>query len=362
MNTINCLHSLIIHIRLVIIRPIKKLVLLYRGDPMNEERQDQISRILSMYDRLKNGQSLVKKEEADRYQKSEKSIQRDIASIREFLETEKQNEFLEYDYSKKAYVFETEQPSWLSNEEIFAILKVLIESRAFPKHEMDFIIKKLTQLAQKEEQATIKKMMQNEKHLYVELNHKRDLFPMLWQLSLAIQAKKVISMHYIREFDQQANERMVKPVGIIFSEYYFYLIAYSVKTDFDFPTIYRIDRIQQFQPTSISFPVPYQERFQEGEFRKRVQFMYTGELLTIKFRFTGASPQAVLDRLPTAKVIKKSDDGLTFEAEVFGKGIKMWLLSQGEHVEVLEPVAFREEIQSSIEKMLGLYIHTKQLK
>ena len=36
-------------------------------------------------------------------------------------------------------------------------------------------------------------------------------------------------MRYLREFDEQANERMVKPVGIIFSEYYFYLIAYPVK-------------------------------------------------------------------------------------------------------------------------------------
>ena len=28
--------------------------------------------------------------------------------------------------------------------------------------------------------------------------------------------KKVVSMRYLREFDEQANERMVKPVGIIF--------------------------------------------------------------------------------------------------------------------------------------------------
>ena len=88
-------------------------------------------------------------------------------------------------------------------------------------------------------------MMANEKHLYVELNHKKDLLDTLWQLSLAIQSKKVITMHYKREFDEQANERKVKPVGIIFSEYY--LIAYPVNTDFDYPTIYRVDRIEQFQ-------------------------------------------------------------------------------------------------------------------
>ncbi|MEK4230208.1 helix-turn-helix transcriptional regulator [Solibacillus sp. FSL H8-0538] len=322
---------------------------------MSQEKQNQIRRILSMYDRLKNGESLVKREEADRFQISEKSIQRDLENIRDYIEKEKQNEYLDYNRVKKAYVLQTEQPSWLKNEEIFAVLKVLIESRAFPKHEMDSIIKKLTHLAYKEDRTVIKQMMSNERQLYVELNHKKDLLDVLWQLSLAIQSKKVIRMHYLREFDKQSNERMVKPVGIIFSEYYFYLIAYPLKTDFDFPTIYRIDRIQHFEQTSVSFTVPYHERFQEGEFRKRVQFMYTGELMTIKFRFTGPSPQAVLDRLPTAKVIKKADDGVIFEAEVFGKGIKMWLLSQGEHVEVLEPVGFRDEIVGSVERILEAY-------
>lgn len=328
----------------------------YRGDPMNQEKQGQMGRILSMYDRLKNGESLVKKEEADRFKISEKSVQRDIESIRAYLEKEKQNEYLEFNRAEKAYVLETGQPNWLRNEEIFAVLKVLIESRAFPKYEMDSIIEKMMHQAHKDDRPIIKQMMANEKHLYVELNHKKNLLDTLWQLSLAIQSKKVVSMRYLREFDEQANERMVKPVGIIFSEYYFYLIAYPVKTDFDFPTIYRVDRIEQFQQTSVSFTVPYQERFQEGEFRKRVQFMYTGELLNVKFKFTGTSPQAVLDRLPTAKIVNQLDNGLIFEAEVFGKGIKMWLLSQGEYVEVLGPKELRDEFANVSKKNYEKYM------
>lgn len=311
---------------------------------MNLDKEPQIHRILSMYKRLTNGEKIIKKEEAARFQISEKSIQRDIDSIRNFIELEKCNEYVVYDRLKKAYVLETNTPSWLKNEEIFAILKVLIESRAFPKDEMDSLIDTLIHLAKKGDQTMIRQMMANEKHLYVELFHKKELFHTLWQLSLAIQAKKVITMHYKREFDEEASERHLKPVGIIFSEYYFYLIAYPVGKDFDYPTIYRIDRIEQFEQTSVSFKIPYHERFQEGEFRKRVQFMYSGELINVKFKFTGPSPQAVLDRLPTAKVVEKLDDGLIFEAEVFGKGIKMWLLGQGEFVEVLGPVSFRNEL------------------
>ena len=322
---------------------------------MSQEKEKQIQRILSMYDRLKNGEMLVKKEEATRFQISEKSIQRDLKSIRHFVELELNNEYVVYDRSKKAYTLVTETPSWLSNEEIFAMLKVLIESRAFPKLEMNRLIDKLTHLAKKEHRIAIQQMMANEEHLYVELFHKKNLLQALWQLSSAIQAKKVIAMHYKREFDEQASERKVKPVGIIFSEYYFYLIAYQVGKDFDYPTIYRIDRIERFEQTSIPFKVPYQDRFQEGEFRKRVQFMYTGKLMNVKFKFTGSSPQAVLDRLPTARIVEKLEDGLIFEAEVFGKGIKMWLMSQGEGVEVLEPKEFRDEMATIYKKMQQKY-------
>lgn len=39
-----------------------------------------------------------------------------------------------------------------------------------------------------------------------------------------------------------------------------------------------------------------------------------------------------IDRLPTAKVISQDAEGWLIEAEVFGKGAKMWLQSQGEYI------------------------------
>lgn len=318
-------------------------------------RDGQVYRILSMYDRLRNGEHIVKRDEAMRFQISEKSIQRDIQAIREFLEVEQTNEYLDYDRTKRAYVLNTTSPSWLSNEDIFAMLKVLIESRAFSKNEMYRLIDKLTALAKKDEQQTIEKMMLNEKHLYVELQHKKQLIQTLWQLSETIQHKHVITIDYKREFDEQSRKHELKPVGIMFSEFYFYLIAYSAKKDFGYPTIYRIDRIERFYETYATFNIPYKERFQEGEFRKRVQFMYTGELMTVRFKFTGISPQAVLDRLPTARIIKKEERSFIFEAEVFGDGIKIWLLSQGEYVEVLKPESLRQEMMQKLKKSYVQY-------
>ena len=118
----------------------------------------------------------------------------------------------------------------------------------------------------------------------------------------------------------------------------FYLTAFlESKEGFEnpddlFPTIYRIDRIRSFKVLDEHFRVPYSERFEEGEFRKRVQFMYGGKLERIKFRYAGPSLEAVLDRLPTAKVISQDDEGWIVSAEVFGKGIEMWLRSQGDYI------------------------------
>ena len=45
------------------------------------------------------------------------------------------------------------------------------------------------------------------------------------------------------------------------------------------------------------------------------------------------------------------------EAEVYGNGIKMWLLGQAEYVEVLEPAWFRNEIKDTVGKMAIQYEH-----
>ncbi|HWL23808.1 MAG TPA: WYL domain-containing protein [Ureibacillus sp.] len=318
-------------------------------------QQNQTHRILSMYDRLCKGHVLTKKAEADAFQVVEKTIQRDFDSIRAFLEKEKTNHYLGYDRKQKVYRLEASDESFLRNEEILAIVKILIESRAFPKADMNHLINKLTNLAQPANQAFIKDLMLNEKHLYVDLQHKQSLFALLWELAKAVHTKRLINIRYKREHNQEDSERTLKPVGLIFSDYYFYLIAYQTKRELSFPTIYRVDRITACNVTEEHFKRPYNDRFQEGDFRKRIQFMYAGELMTIKFRFTGPSPQAVLDRLPTARIVTDDEDGIVFEAEVFGHGIKMWLLSQGEALEVLSPESFRQEMRESIQRLLSYY-------
>lgn len=161
----------------------------------------------------------------------------------------------------------------------------------------------------------------------------------------AVRNCRYIEMNYERTRDKKIVTRKIKPVAIMFSEYYFYLTAFiddnEVRGHFDvlndsFPTIYRIDRIKGLRVLDEGFHIPYSSRFEEGEFRKRIQFMYGGQLKKVKFEYYGIDVDAILDRLPTARIIKEENGVYTITAEVFGKGIDMWFRSQGDNVKVIE--------------------------
>ncbi len=296
-------------------------------------------RILKIYSQLVNGDILRKKELAQQFHVTERSIQRDMEALRCFFAEEGLQQDIIYDRAARGYRLESPSRALLNNSEILAVCKILLESRSMRKDEMLPILDKLIACCVPEKsKKAITELLANEKHHYVEPHHKQRLLPGLWEISQAVQNHQIMEIEYERLKEPRLVRRRVKPVGIMFSEYYFYLTAFLEDKDtFEnpddlFPTIYRIDRIRNVQLLDEHFKVPYKDRFQEGEFRKRVQFMYGGKLERIRFHYTGPSIEAVLDRLPTAEIVERDETGWTVEAEVFGKGIEMWLRSQGSYI------------------------------
>lgn len=313
----------------------------------------QNNRILSIYQLLLDGKKLSKKELALQYNVSDKTIQRDFSEIRNFLQDSRTDKILEFDKKQNVYVFKQSDQNYLLPEEVLAISKIILEARAIPKKEMHTILNKLASLVHTDNRDLIQSIIHNEKELYVELKQSKSVMSYIWKIAAAIHRKQEIKIYYKKELDSVAKMHHLQPVGLLFSELYFYLIAYQSKSEMDFPIIYRLDRITSMDTCSSHFKV---ERFEEGEFRKRVQFMYTGDLMHIKFYFKGASLQAVLDRLPTAKIMEQNEErGTLLSAEVYGLGIQMWLLSQGDAIEVVSPPSFRQSMKNKIEKMLAKY-------
>lgn len=322
---------------------------------MNEQAEKSF-RLLSLYERLCKGSELIKKKEVDRFDVSEKTIQRDFDTIRTYLSDDPKKKMeLKYDCKKQVYRIVGSGDVWYTKEEMLAVGKVLLETRAFPKKEMELLLDKLIQQSAIEDRADVVKVICNERYHYQHLQYEHSLLQIIWDMSEAVRTKKYVNVFYKKENAKEPVKREIQPVGVLFSEYYFYLAAFQTKYDFEFPTIYRMDRITSYEVQSQHFKVDYANRFEEGKFREQIQFMQAGPLMDVTFRFFGSSLQAVLDRLPTAKIISQNETGAIIQAKVFGKGIKMWLLSQGPYVEVLKPVELREEMKSTIQKVLGYY-------
>ena len=296
-----------------------------------------------------DGNIVRKSEEALRYGVNERSIQRDIDDIRSYLEYESEddgfiNEII-YDRIDKGFRLQQIYRLKFTNSEILAISKILLDSRAFTKKEMEMLLKKLVACCVPEQnRRLINELIRNEEFHYVEPRHKTRFIETIWEIGTAIHESRYIEIDYFRTKDKSVVHRKLRPAAIMFSEYYFYLTAFiddeDVRKDFDvlndsFPTIYRIDRIRSMRITDEKFHIPYSTRFEEGEFRKRIQFMYGGKLQKIKFRYTGSDVDAILDRLPTAEVLSEENGVYIISAEVFGKGIDMWVRSQGENVEII---------------------------
>lgn len=312
-------------------------------------KNDKIERVLSIYTKLINGKVINKVEEANNFIVNERSIQRDIDDIRNFLDIDSENtgyiNNVVYDKSKSGYHLEQACKMNLSNSEILAVCKILLDSRAFTKLEMSDILDNLIACCvPKQNQKVVNELISNEKFHYIEPRHKTKFIDTMWSIGQAIQHCQYIEIDYFRLKDKSVVKRKVKPVAIMFSEYYFYLTAFiddkEVQENFDvindsFPTIYRIDRIKDMKILNEKFHIPYASRFEEGEFRKRIQFMYSGKLEKIKFKYSGLDVDAILDRLPTAQIISDDAGVYTIKAEVFGKGFDMWVRGQGEYIEIL---------------------------
>ena len=313
---------------------------------MTEDKSAKMERTLYIYTQLLNGNIVKKSYLANRFNVNERSIQRDIDDIRCFLdlqtsETGMVNSVI-YDYKEKGYKLESTSSLKLTNPEILAISKIILDSRAFTKREMELLMDKLVDCCvPRENRDLVKSLINNEEFHYIEPQHKNEFLDKLWKIANAVFECRYIEVTYTRLKERKTVVRKLQPLAIMFSEYYFYMTAFidseETRKDFDvindsYPTIYRIDRIKELKVLDERYQIPYQNRFQEGEFRKRIQFMFGGKLRKVKFKYTGLSIESVLDRLPTAKILDEDGDGYIVEAEVFGNGIDMWLKSQGDFV------------------------------
>lgn len=321
------------------------------------EKELKTDRVMELFIRALKGESLSAQKLADEYNVSSRSITRDINSLKVFLaEHTDIIGYAELIYSSSNHCYTLKMDNFLTNQELLAITKVLIGSRAFNNADLLEIIKKLKKNTTASDRNKLEKLIRKEIYQYDEINSDcQSVIDTLWKLTECIESRNIITITYYK-MNREQVKRKIKPVSIMFSEYYFYLIGYMCDTSTpNTPIYYRVDRITDFTVHRDTFSLTKEQNVDEGLLRKKSQFMWPGPSRRIRFEFTGPSVQAILDRIPTAKVIEKLDGKSIIEAEVFGTGIKMFLLSQGSWVKVLAPDEFVQEMKNEIKKMQSLY-------
>ncbi len=323
---------------------------------MNLEHQKN-QRMLEIFFRALKGEEISLKKLAEEYQISTKSISRDITEIQEFLTEHRelmQNAELSYSHRNKAYILTSDE--FLKNKELFAVVKVLLGSRCFSKDDILTLISKLKKFTTIEDRESFENLIRKEVYHYHEVKSDcHSVVDNLWKLIQAIEQRKIITITYYK-MNRNEVKRKINPAAVMFSEYYFYLIAYDLNNIEAKAKYFRIDRITSIIEHREHFALDKTYDFDEGDLREKNQFMFPGKSVKVKFEFSGLSVQAILDRLPTARIVEKDGNVNIIEAEVNnGRGLMMYLLSQGAWVKVLSPQSFVDEMKAEIEKMNHIY-------
>lgn len=312
-------------------------------------------RLLELFFRSLHGEALSVQKLADEYEVSTKSVTRTLNDLKAFLAENRElvgnTEYI-YSYTDKCYHLHMD--GFLSNKELFSIVEVILGTRAFSKIELLELVDKLKRLTTPEDRSMMEELIRKEIYHYTEVAHDcESVQDNLWQVVNCITEKKDITIDYYR-MDRAYLTYDLCPATVMFADHYFYLIAFENGKN-EHPLYFRVDRIRHITVHRKSKSHEEIPAFDEGLLRRRSLFMWPGKLRTIRFEFTGPSVQAVLDKLPTAKVLEHYDGKYLIEAEVYGEGIKMWLLSQGKWVKVTSPAEFVQEMKEEIKTMSELY-------
>jgi predicted DNA-binding transcriptional regulator YafY len=234
------------------------------------------------------------------------------------------------------------------------LLKILVGSRALNRTDILLITSKLKKFTSPSDREMLDAIMRNELYNYnaVHTDSPKSVVDLMWQITNDITSKTEITITYIK-MNRTEITRRILPAAVMFSEYYFYLIAFHSENGKQVERFYRVDRITSVvEHRSREFP---NMEYDEGELRKHNQYMFPGKKMMIKFEFGGPSVQAVLDKLPTARIVEVKDGKNIIEAEVYGDGIKMFLLSQGSWVKVIAPQSLVDDIREEAERILKNY-------
>ena len=185
-------------------------------------------RLLTIFLRLQFGTPLGKKQLAQEFEVSEKTIQRDFSLLRDILSShpEFSGNLL---YSRKTNKYSLSSKSVFNKKDILVISKILLENRALNRSEIDSLLKNLLILVPHDDQKEIEQIIGSEKLNYAPLTDQQNRIEKIWNLSEAILHEQVLDIIYQKPYSESSKRQTVLPVSLYYDSHYFYLVVYQLK-------------------------------------------------------------------------------------------------------------------------------------
>lgn len=224
----------------------------------NSFRTDKITRILSLYQRLMNGEHIDKESFSLEHNINGRTFDRDIQDIRMFLSDSFSQSELIFDSETGLYRLTGERPEYMDRVEVTIIAKVLLSSKTLREDEMKGLFHSLLSVVSNSDQKIIKQYLRQNADEYVSDIHFA-LIKLLGDLYGTIQAGWDIEL-FLRDDIRGQVKRMVSPLEIsIFDSRFCLIVAENQRlTNLHH---YPIEQIERFVPLHTTYARTLKEKY-----------------------------------------------------------------------------------------------------
>lgn len=315
---------------------------------------DKNTRMLGLYHQLLTGKKVSKQAFCVEQEINERSFDRDIEDVRLFLCEEQTYSELIYDRIDKKYYLSHTVGNVLSGEESLFLSNVLLAQKNVRSDELKGMLESLVNITDSTRRYELYKFTESKLKLSRK-ERSNAVLKMHWDLERAILNCNQIELKYELK-DHDYVMRKVNPVELYIEGGYVYLIAYLVEKFYETPAYFRLDRIREFKIIKDEFPANIQEEYLKKDIHLNRYSMLAGEEISVIVQVEDIMKRVIEDLFPDYREVESSEDKTIYEIRTYKQGFISWLLGQGKKVEVIEPVALRQELLVKIKEMQNIYM------
>lgn len=224
-----------------------------------DDRTDKVTRVLSLYDKLINGQLVDKEMFCIENDVSGRGFDRDIHDIRLYLSESFSGREVLYDKERMCYYIPGSRPRYMDKFEAAVIIDLILSAGAFREDEAfglsENLLCNLTQSDRKAVLGYLKHDMEEHKS-----NHDKAIIKVLGDLYSVISAGSDIVLTFFS--GERKSEIKVSPVRVYYADGYFYLICAKNCQAGQIEKI-RVDKIESFKILKTFYAKNIQNKYEE---------------------------------------------------------------------------------------------------